>query len=65
MAKIPDSVINLLNAVMTRSSVVKGHKVGKHSGSDNHQFPRIAAAKKKRLRKISYRSMRINRMRAA
>jgi len=43
MAKIPDSVINLLNAVMVRSSVVKGHKVGKHSGSDNHQWPRIAA----------------------
>jgi len=65
MAKIPDSVINLLNAVMTRSSVVKGHKVGKHSGSDNHQLPRIAAAKKKRLRKISYQSRRINRLRAA
>ena len=65
MGKMPDSIINLLNAVMIRSSVVKGFKVGKHSGSDNHQLPRIAAAKKKRKRKIAYQSRRINRLRAA
>jgi len=66
IGKIPkhSSFLRLLS-ITTNNPSASRLKVGKHSGSDNHQLPRIAAAKKKRKRKISYQSRRINRLRAA
>jgi len=66
MKKLPESsILNLLNAIMVKSSSVNRWRGSKHNVPSGSRAAMLSAAKKKRKRKIAYQSRRINRLRAA
>jgi len=66
MKKLPESsILNLLNAIMVKSSSVNRWRGSKHNVQSGSRTAMLSAAKKKRKRKIAYQSRRINRLRAA